>query len=844
MFRGELMEIRTKCAKRETGPDLTRRGVLQAGMAAGLLGASGASLLGATLLGASRPANAADAAVASDGEVLTGSHWGAFRATVKGGRFVGIRPWEGDPQPAPTLSGVMDSVYSPTRIKYPMVRRAYLEQGPGADPAGRGDGDFVRVSWDRALDLVTKELQRVDKTYGPGGSFAGSYGWKSPGKLHNCQTLLRRMMSLKGGFVNSSGDYSTGAAEVMLPYVVGSQEVDQQTTAWPVVVDNTELMVFWGCDPINNNRIGWVIPDHYAYVGLAALKKKGTKVICIDPIRTETAIFLNAEWIAPRPQTDVTMLLGIAHTLYIEKLHDTAFLAKYSFGFDQFLPYLTGQADGVAKSAEWAETICEIPAAAIKALARRFAGNRTMLAAGWSLQRQQHGEQVHWMLITLAAMLGQIGTPGGGYGLSYHYGSGGSPAANSPVLVGMTTGTAAPSVPPWPPAGVADSIPVARITAMLENPGKPFDFNGTRANYPDVRLAYWVGGNPFAHNQDRNRMLKAWHHLETFIVHDFQWTATARHADIVLPCTSAYERNDIEQIGDYSLSHILAMKQVIAPVFEARNDYDIFADIATRLGHGDAFTQGRSEMDWIRAFYEAALVEARGKGIEMPVFDVFWNTDAPLAFPITSAGRDYIQHKDFRDDPLLNPLGTASGRIEIFSNDVANMHYDDCPPHPTWMEPVERLGGPTTKYPLHIDTKHPKFRLHSQLCGTSLRAAYAIAGREPCLISPSDAAKRGIKTGDIVRVFNDRGQILAGAHVTDTIRIGVICVNEGGWFDPENPRQPGSLDRYGDVNNLAIGIGTSKLAQGNCGHTAVGDVEKFQGTPPETDVFRAPGVSA
>ena len=136
-----------------------------------------------------------------------------------------------------------------------------------------------------------KELRRVDQTHGPAASFAGSYGWKSPGKLHNCQNLLRRMMSLKGGFVNSSGDYSTGASQVVLPYVVGSLEVYDQTTAWPVVVQSTELMVFWGADPVNNNRIGWVIPDHGGYVGLEALQKKGTKVICIDPIKTETCTF-------------------------------------------------------------------------------------------------------------------------------------------------------------------------------------------------------------------------------------------------------------------------------------------------------------------------------------------------------------------------------------------------------------------------------------------------------------------------------------------------------------------------------------------------------------------------
>lgn len=120
------------------------------------------------------------------------------------------------------------------------------------------------------------------------------------------------------------------------------------------------------------------------------------------------------------------MMLGMAYTLYTEKLHDAKFLAEYTVGFDKFLPYLLGKTDGTPKTAEWAAKICEVPAEQIKALARRLAGSRTMLASGWSLQRQHHGEQNHWMLVTLASMLGQIGLPGGGFGLSYHYGSGGS----------------------------------------------------------------------------------------------------------------------------------------------------------------------------------------------------------------------------------------------------------------------------------------------------------------------------------------------------------------------------------------------------------------------------------
>ncbi|MBK1663024.1 trimethylamine-N-oxide reductase TorA [Rhodospirillum rubrum] len=807
----------------------TRRTFLKASAAAGALGLVAPSLLSAGV-----------ARAAEDGEVLTGSHWGAFRATVKGGKMTAIKPWEKDPHPSHQLTGVMDSIYSPTRIKYPMVRRAFLEKGPGASPETRGAGDFVRVTWDQALDLVAKEVTRVRKDHGPTSIFAGSYGWMSPGKLHNCRSLVRRLLNQTGGFVSSSGDYSTAASQVIMPHVMGTLEVYEQPTVWPVVVEHSDLVVFWGADPMNTNQIGWLIPDHGAYVGLKALKDAGKKVICIDPVRTETCDYLGAEWIAPKPQTDMAMMLGVAHTLYSEKLHDQSFLDDYTFGFDRFLPYLTGESDKTPKSAEWASEICGVPAEVIKDLARRIVKGRTMLASGWSMQRQHHGEQIHWMLVTLASMVGQIGLPGGGFGLSYHYANGGSPSATGPVLPGITDGSAAVEGAAWLASGGAASIPVARVVDMLMNPGKEFDFNGTKAIYPDTKLIYWTGGNPFAHHQNRNRMVEAFRKVETFIVHDFQWTATARHADIVLPATTSYERNDIEQIGDYALSSVLAMKKVVEPVFEARSDFDILAAVAERLGTRDAFTEGKDEMGWIKEFYENALGQAKAKGVTMPDFETFWKGEGVVSFPISDEAKAFVRYASFREDPLLEPLGTPTGKIEIYSKNIEKMGYDDCPAHPTWMEPVERLDGPGAKFPLHISTSHPKSRLHSQLCGTKLRDSYAVAGREPCLINEADAKARGISNGDVVRVFNDRGQILAGAIVTNTIRPGVIRVNEGGWYDPADPTKPGSLCKYGDVNVLTVDIGTSKLAQGNCGHTAIGDVEKYAEAAPAVTVFAAP----
>lgn len=814
--------------RRSVASGLTRRQALAAGAAAGALGAFAPGLLaqGARAQGAG-------------GDVMTGSHWGAFHATVEDGVWTKIRPWEEDPYPSPQLDGILDSVYSPTRIRYPMVRKAWLDGGPGASVETRGANDFVRVSWDEALDLVVAELQRVEETYGPVGTYAGSYGWKSPGKLHNCQNLLRRMLNLKGGFVNSKGDYSTGASQVIMPHVMGTLEVYEQQTVWPVVVDNTELLVFWGADPYKTNQVGWIIPDHGGYPGLQAFAETGKPVICIDPVYTETARAMNAEWIPIRPHTDTAMMLGVAHALYESGRHDEDFLLDYTAGFDEFLAYLTGESDGVPKTPEWAAAICDVSPEKIRELAGRFADNRTMLASGWSIQRQHHGEQSHWMLVTLASMLGQIGLPGGGFGLSYHYANGGSPGAGSPVIPGITDGGKAVEGAAWLTESGAATIPLARIVEMLENPGGEFDFNGDKLVYPDVRMTYWVGGNPFHHHQDRNRMLKAWQKFETVVVHDFQWTATARHADIVLPATTSYERNDIEQIGDYGLRGILAMKKVVEPVGESRSDFDILADIADRFGQREAFTEGKDEMAWIEGFYQSAIDQAASRDLEFPDFETFWEQGS-VTFEPTESGRSFVRYADFRDDPLLNPLGTPTGLIEIYSRNIEKMGYDDCPPHPTWMEPVERTGREDTPFPLHVVSNHPKLRLHSQLAGTALRDRYAVAGREPCWINTEDAAARGIVDGDIVRVFNDRGQLLAGAVVTDDIRPGAIQLQEGGWYSPVEGGGPGALDLYGDANTLSIDRGTSKLAQANTGQTGVADVEKHTGDAPAPTVFDTP----
>ena len=764
---------------------------------------------------------------------LTATHWGIIRAHIESGRLARITPFEKDAfAPSPVIQALIDRVYSDTRVKYPMVRKDFLKNGAKSDRSQRGSNDFVRVSWDDALNLVASELERVKKAHGNEAIHTGSTDWHSVGKLHNSPVLVRRLLGQYGGFVDNTGDFSVAAAMVILPHVIGGTEVYDQQSAWTTVLDKSDLVVLWGATLLKNNQIGWEPTDHTAYEAMAALKKKGTKVISIDPRMTDAAKYFGAEWVAPRPNTDTALMLALAHTLYTENLYDKKFVQTYTVGFKKFLPYLLGKTDHQPKTPEWAEKITTVPADTIRKLARRMAKGRTMIMSGWAIQRQDHGEQSYWMLVTLASMLGQIGLPGGGFGLSYHYANGGSLTAKHAALGGISAGD----------NPVKAHVPYARgLSDMLLEPGKTVDFNGEKITYPDIRLIYWAGGNPLSHQMDRNKQIKAWQKPETIIVNEPYWSNTARFADIVLPANTTFERNDIVSVSEYSGHFIVGMPQLIESQHESRSDFEIFAGIAERLGFKDKFTEGKTEMQWIEQIYNEAAAGAAKQGTTMPGFDAFWKGKGYFEFPIPDDAKDYVRFGDYRKDPIANALGTPSGKIEIYSFAIEKFGYDDCPPHPTWIEPTEWLGSKKAKkHPLHIVSPHPKYRLHSQMDNTWLRDVYEVAGREPLWISPHDAKARGIKSGDVVRVFNDRGALLAGAIVTDRIRQGVVMLQEGAWYDPDEPGKAGALCKHGNINLVTLDKGTSKLAQGNIANSALVEIEKHKGVAPPVTAFTPP----
>lgn len=761
---------------------------------------------------------------------LTLTHWGAYHPRVEDGKLVAMDPLAEDPAPSPIGNSLPDALTHAARITQPMVRADFLERGADAR-ARRGDGPFVPVSWDFALDLSARELERVRRDHGNRAIFGGSYGWSSAGRFHHAQGQLHRFLNMAGGYTRSVNTHSHAAAEVLLPHIIGNHDgMEGRHTPWELIRGHTTLFVTFGGIPERNTQVSsGGVGHHRVPDWLHKCHASGMKFVNISPLRSDLAPTLDAEWLPVRPNSDTAMMLALAHTLVDEGLENREFLDRYTTGFEQFVPYLKGRADGQPKSADWAAPLCRIAADTIRELARRMARERTMISVAWSLQRASHGEQPLWAAMTLAAILGQIGLPGGGIG----YGYGGASRVGNVELTFR-----------WPslPQGknpVPDFIPVARLADMLDHPGETFEYNGGRYDYPDIRMVWWAGGNPFHHQQDLNKLDRAWRRPEVVIVHEPWWNALARRADIILPCTTTLERNDLG-IARSEL-HLVAMRKAVDPVGEARSDHDILAGIAARLGLGDEFTDGRDEMGWVRHLYDQSREIAGDNGISLPDFETFWEV-GQFRQEVPVAPRSMLE--EFRADPDGNPLGTPSGRIEIFSERIAGFGYADCPGHAVWLEPDEWLGGEqSVRYPLHLISNQPATRLHSQLDLGATSQASKIAGREPATLNPDDAAARDIRDGDVIRIVNERGACLAGAVLSADVAPGVVQLSTGAWLDQITRGNCAPLDRHGNPNVLTLDKPTSRLSQAPIAHSTLVEVEKWL-TPEDVHAFTPPPILA
>lgn len=760
---------------------------------------------------------------------LTASHWGVYEVLRTGGCPSGLQALPEDPDPSAIGLAMWEAYQSPLRVQRPAVRASWLRHGPGSAPELRGREPFVELPWDEALDLVAEEIRRVRRERGNEAVFGGSYGWSSAGRFHHAQSQIHRFLNLIGGYVGHVDTYSLGAGKVIIRNVL--HQLDDLLNVhhdWNVMEAHTRLLVAFGGVPAKNAQ---VTPggssEHRLRPGLARLAAAGCRFVHVSPVRHDfDAPEGTVEWLPIRPNTDTAAMLALACEVIQASRHDIAFLHRYCVGFEEWAAYLLGKTDGVVKDADWAAPITGLDANRLRALAIELVDHRSIINAAWSLQRAEHGEQPFWAAVGLAAVIGQIGLPGGGVALGY--GPINRPGSPHAKFSGPTFSQGRNPIRQF--------IPCARIADMLLNPGKTYDYDGQHRIYPDIDLIYWAGGNPFHHHQDLNRLAVAWQKPSTIVVHEQVWNAHAKMADIVLPATSTLERNDIGFASREPM--MVAMKAALVPPGEAKDDYEIFSELSKRLDSFAEFTEGRSSDEWLRHIYERSVEKAKADDVALPDFDAFW--DAGYAHLKNPKSGPVVMLSEFRQNPDACRLDTPSGRIEIYSSKIASYQYADCPGHPVWLEPREWLGSDTAKrFPLHMLSDQPHTKLHSQLDHSAYSLANKVSGREPVRMHPKDASERGIQDGDIVKIFNARGACLAGARLDDGLLPGVVQLATGAWWDPSRDRSD-AMDRHGNPNVLTQDTGSSALSQGCSAQSCLVQIERFQDDAQPHCAFELP----
>lgn len=663
----------------------------------------------------------------------------------------------------------------------------------------RGEGKFIPISWDEAVDRISAQWIRIRDTYGPGSRYV-TYATGVSAAFQPNQ-LAKRLLSLDGGFLDYYNSYSSACIDRATELMYGTSHSGNSPEGWL----NSSLIILWGHNPAETRFDS--VSMHY----LRLAKQKGIPIVVVDPRKSDTVLQLGAEWIPLRPATDAALMDAMAWVVYQNGLQDQDFLDRCCIGFDRehmpegvdpaecYLSYLLGETDGTPKTPEWAEAITGVHADTIRSLSIRYATSKpAALIQGFGAQRHACGEQVVRGGILLACMTGNIGIPGG-----WASGAGYCQRHTLPSL---------PKIPnPYTP-----KIPTYRWTDAADHGQEMAALDGVIGGdklFSDIKMIVNLAGNCLINQHgDINRttaLLQDTNKVEFILCSDLFLTSSAKFADILLPGLSFLECENITMPwmwGDF----VGFNNRVVDPLGDCRFEYDWLAEVADRLGLMESFTEGRTTAQWLRHIYN----DLRSSEPELPDFETFRqagiyrykNTPPVIAF------------EQSRKDPEAHPFPTESGKIELFSKRVYQTKYRDFfPAIPRYVAPPEGADDPLAeRYPLQLIGWHTKRRCHSI---HDNNPSMESIDPQQLWLHPADAAARSIQTGDLVEIRNDRGRVRVPALVTDRICKGTTALAQGSWYLPDEK----GVDTNGSINVLTS-WNVTPYARGNAQHTNLVEV--------------------
>lgn len=718
-----------------------------------------------------------------------------LRAHVQGGRIVHIGSEDGEDSPDhPQLRACLrcrsyrNVLYHPQRLTHPLRR-----------VGRRGDGKFEPIAWPQALDTIARALQQARDQHGPASRLV-LYGWGDNGAMCGAN-LMRRLLNCHGGQAEYYNNYSNPATSHATRLTYGT--VKSGSTRSELV--HARMIVLWGHNPAET------VFDTNTMYYLKQARERGARIVVIDPRLTDTAVALADQWIPVRPTTDNALMDALACVMVEEGLQDQAFLDRCCLGFDEshlpagipsgesYRSYLEGKVDGIAKTPQWAAPICGVPPETIRTLARDLATRKpAAILCGYGPQRHAYGEQHARGAIALAAMTGNVGVHGGwasgkgGYDRTPDFGI---PLGDNPVRERFPVFL-------WTDA-------IVRGSSMSAEDGV---VGGAHLS-SNVRVLIQIAGNCLINQHadiNRTRRIVADESLVDFVVvSDLFLTPSARFADIVLPASACWEREDILvpwDAGDYVG---FANKAVEGPP-GCPDDYDWIGQLAARLGVEKQFTQARTREQWLRAMLDGQRDRLPG----LPSYEELKRRGiARIHWP-----EPHIAFASQAEDPVASPFATPSGRIELFSPELWKLlRPEEIPAIPKYIPAWEGPQDPLRqRFPLQLIGWHYRRRVHSIHDNDPWMKE---AGPQVLWLNPGDAEARGIRSGQQVRVFNDRGATVIAAHVTPRIMPGVVAMPQGAWYAPDAQ----GIDRAGSINVLTSQRPTP-LARGNAQHTNLVEV--------------------